>query len=74
MGTCFGKKLTAVRKHELAFMGLVSDGCYERPELLDDILRDAKADGMEDQIFNAHDEDGDKPIHKASVFGNPTAL
>ena len=29
---------------------------------------------MEDQIFGAHDEDGDLPLHKAALNGNPTAL
>lgn len=29
---------------------------------------------MEDQIYNAKDEDYDLPIHKAALNGNPTAL
>ena len=29
---------------------------------------------MQDQIFDAKDEDNDLPIHKAAVNGNPTAL
>lgn len=71
---CFGKKLKAVRKHELSFMGMVSDGCDGNAHILDDILKMAKEDGCEDQIFGAHDEDGDLPIHKAANYGHPTAL
>ena len=30
--------------------------------------------GCGDQIFDAKDDDGDLPIHKASMYGNPTCL
>ena len=74
MGSCCGGGVQAVRKHELAFMGVVSEGCYKKPEILDNILSEARASGAEDQIFNAHDEDGDLPVHKAAMHGNPTCL
>ena len=75
MGNLCGKKTPReVRKHELAFMGLVSDGVYNDPGQLDAVLKDAKEDNKEDQIFNARDEEKDLPIHKAALHGNPTCL
>lgn len=39
MGACCGKSgPRTVLKHELAFMGVVSDGVYKKPEILDNIL------------------------------------
>ena len=35
MGNCCGGGVKAVRKHELAFMGVVSEGAYGKPEILD---------------------------------------
>ena len=71
---CSNSGPAEVRKHELAFMGIVSEGAYGNPSILDDILKNAKEEGQENQIFNAHDEDGDLPLHKAAMHGNPTCL
>ena len=38
-------------------MGIVEDGVYGKPEILDDILAAAKKEGQENQIFDAVDED-----------------
>ena len=71
-GICSKKK--KVRQHELSFMGVMTEGAYKSPGLLDAIFDKAVAEGEQDQIFNAKDDDGDLPIHKASMYGNPTCL
>lgn len=45
MGSCCGKKKRVLRRHELAFMGIIQEGCYQKPEVLDEILRNAKEEG-----------------------------
>ena len=69
---CGGKK--RVRHHELAFMGIVADGCYGKPHILDDIFNKAKEEGELDQIWNAKDAEGNLPLHKAALHGNPTVM
>lgn len=56
---CCGEKFKPkrIQKHQLAFMGIVEDGVYGKPEILDDILAAAKKEGQENQIFDAVDED-----------------
>ena len=73
MVSCFKRK-REVKKHELTFMGLVTEGCYGSPHLLDEVYEKAKDDDETDQIFGARDDDGDLPIHKACSGGNPTCL
>ena len=74
MGGLCSKKTREVRVHELAFMGLCTEGAYNNPGLMDEIFRKAEEAGHADQIFNAKDDDGDLPIHKAALMGNPTVI
>ena len=74
MGNPCSKERKAVRLHELGFMTACTEGCYGQPSLLDAIFDKAAIEGLEDQIFNAKDEDHDLPIHKAAMHGNPTVL
>lgn len=74
MGGICSKGKKEVRQHELAFMGVVTEGAYGQPELLDAIFEKAQAAGCLDQIFEAKDDEGNKPIHKATLHGNPTCL
>lgn len=55
-------------------MSKIQAGSYGRKDVLDNILADARAAGQLDQIFKAHDEDGDLAIHKAAINGNPTCI
>ena len=73
MGNCFGG-VKEVRKYELKFMSLCQEGTFGNKDTLVDLLEAAKNDGQEDQIFGAHDDVGDLPIHKACESGNPTVL
>ena len=64
-----------IRVHEMAFMGACSeDFTYKNPHLIDAIFERARLCGEIAQIFLAKDEDGDLPIHKACLFGNPTVV
>ena len=55
-------------------MGICTEGAYNNPRLIDIIFDRAKSEGLEHQIWEAKDEDGDLPIHKAAMNGNPTVL
>ena len=74
MGNPCSKGKPAVRMHELKFMSSCTEGCYGKPSLLDAIFDEAAGEGLQDQIFNAKDEDDNLPIHKACMHGNPTVL
>ena len=56
-------------------MAVCSEGLsYKNPQLIDKIYNEAKIDNELGQIFEAKDEDGDLPLHKAANFGNPTCI
>ena len=74
MGSICSKKKKQVRIHELAFMGACTEGAYNNPGLLDKIYAAAEQDGATDQIFEAKDDDGNHPLHKAAMYGNPTCV
>ena len=72
---CCKKKAAPIKMHELQFMSTISEGfAYEKPERIDSVFKKAVEADAINQIFNAVDEDGDFPIHKASYFGNPTSV
>ena len=72
---CCKKKPPPIRVHELKFMSTISEGfAYGKPEIIDTVYEKASAAGAVNQIFEAKDEDGDLPLHKASYFGNPTSV
>ena len=73
-GFCGKAKPKDVKQHELAFMNICTEGAYGNPNLIDTIFNRAKDEGQVSQIFEAKDEDGDLPIHKAAMNGNPTVL
>ena len=74
MGLCFGSSAAEIRSHELAFMSIVTEGAYKSAKLIDAVYDKAVADGAQEQIFNAKDDEGDLPLHKAAMHGNPTCL
>ena len=74
MGGLCSKKTREVRVHELAFMGLCTEGAYNNPGLMDEIFRKAEEAGCADQIYDAMDDDKDLPLHKAALMGNPTVI
>ena len=55
-------------------MSACTEGCYGKPSVLDALYDKAEEEKLQDQIFNAKDEDGDLPIHKAAMHGNPTVI
>ena len=71
---CCKKKAAPIKMHELNFMSTISEGfAYNNPQIIDSVFDKAVAAGCINQIFEAKDEDGDLPIHKASFYGNPTS-
>ena len=71
---CCKKAPKTVKQHELAFMGICTEGAYNDSGLIDAVFNKAQEQHQENQIFEAKDEDGDLPIHKAAYNGNPTVL
>ena len=74
---CRKKKKVQIRKFEVAFISLCTkgeDGEWrtkqngKRP--LDELYDRAVEAGLESEIINAVDDDGDKPLHIAAEFGN----
>ena len=52
MGNFCGKEgPKKVKKHELAFMGICTEGSYNDPGLIDTIFNEAKKEGKEYEIF-----------------------
>lgn len=74
MGSCFSSEPKAVRAHELAFMSVCTEGAYGKTEILDTILEKAEQEGCVEQIFEAKDDVGDLPIHRAAENGNPDVM
>ena len=48
MGGICSKKAKEVRVHELAFMGVCTEGAYNQPELLDQVYQQAVDAGCRD--------------------------
>ena len=55
-------------------MNLCTEGCYKRPEALDNLWNEAVNEGKESEILNAMTDDKDTPIQKCAEFGNPTVM
>ena len=60
--------------YELAFMGACTEGAYKNRQSLDKIFADAQSANATDQIFEAKNGEGDHPLHKAALHGNPTCV
>lgn len=71
---CTKKKSGKTKVYELKFMNLCTEGCYEKPEILDKLWEEAVEAGEQNQILQAKDDDGDLPIHHCAEFGNPSVL
>ena len=72
-----GKKKIKIREHEVKFISICTKGedmdyntqaGQKRP--LDRMWEQAEAEGALDQIINAADDEGDRPIHIACESGN----
>ena len=74
MGQCFSKKYKVVKVHELALMNICTEGMNGNPDALEKVFQEAEKAGAVQEIFNAQDEEGDRPIHRASINGNPDCL
>lgn len=72
--SCFSKEKKLVRKHELAFMSICTEGAFNKKDLFDAVLENAVKDGQTEQIWEAKDDDNDLPLHRAAENGNPTAM
>ena len=55
-------------------MNLCIEGCYKNEQALDALWNEAVNDGMQSQILEAVDDEGDTPIQKCCKYGNPTVL
>ena len=62
------------KMYELKFMNLCTEGCYNRPEALDELWNEAVAENKDREILDAVDDAGDTPIQKCGQYGNPTVL
>ena len=56
------KKEKKAKIFELKFMNLCTEGCYKREEALDNLWNQAVAEGKEQEILQAKDEENDTPI------------
>ena len=62
------------KKFELRFMNLCTEGCYDGIEPLEQLWKEAEAEGQLNQIYDAADEEGETAIQKCAKFGNPRVL
>ena len=71
------KKKEEIRKHEVTFIGICTKGEDEVWKLekepkrpLDVLWEAAQRDNALEQLMNAHDDEGDQPLHIACEFGH----
>ena len=62
------------KEYELKFMNLCTEGCYGKPQVLEDLWNKAMNDNREGEILDAKDEGGDTPLQKCAQYGNPTVM
>lgn len=73
---CGGKKKLNIRQHEVAFIGICTKGEDEsykntaNPRPLDALWELAEKDNQLKQLLNAHDDEGDQPLHIACENGH----
>ena len=71
---CTKKPPEKTKIFELKFMNMCTEGCYQKPEMLDNLWNEAVSMNEQRQILDATDDEGDLPIHLCAEFGNPTVL
>ena len=75
------KKKDVIRKYEVQFIQMCTKGegqnyktRAEGVRPLDKLFNEAQAAGLQAEIINATDDDGDKPLHIACEFGNASVV